>query len=88
MSIGLVTEIEKGQLIVGVVDSSFFSSPQKIYGVNQEILIQSLDKKYIFKVKDVKVSTSLTNKSNVAYLICKSEDFYKLKCGDKIYVDV
>lgn len=88
MSIGDVTTITNiGNVIVGENPEITKTDTSKLCKKGENIIIRSAEQEFIFKVQDISLSCSISEKVIVSLQLEESENFSKIKPGDLIFKD-
>lgn len=88
MSIGDVTTIANiGNVIVGGNPEITKNDTSKLCKKGENIIIRSAEQESIFKVQDIRLSYSISEKVIVSLQLEESENFSKIKPGDLVFKD-
>lgn len=74
-----------GFVIVGGNPQINKNDTSKLCNIGDDITIKSGDEELVFKVLDVKLSFSISEKIIISMMLEESKDFCKLNPGNKVY---
>ncbi|URZ03828.1 hypothetical protein [Clostridium felsineum] len=84
MNVGFAIKDEKkGCIIIGGIDDDF--SLDRLDIEEKNIIVKNSINEFVFEVKKVDISTSISGKINIGLRLIDSADFSKIVAGDEVF---